>query len=350
MKTSDLTISIFIILIFIVLYVFNVLTVGINKVKEDWPLYRCNPAVMPFASYFGQNASENFTYCIQSMQGNYMSYLMQPVQYSLDLMGNIGSNLTKSLNDVRAFIDSIRTKITSIVIGIFSVFLNILIEFQRITINIKDLFNKLIGIMATMMYTLDGSIMTMNATWSGPPGQLVRALCFHPHTTLKLKDGSLVFMKDIPLNSILKNGSIVYAVMHISNLDKNGKCIEALYRVKGGEHVNDSYDNDSDILVSGSHLVYDPSSTTFVHVENLLQAEKTDIMCETFTCLITSNHIIPIGKWIFHDWEDNNGSASKTGGAPVNPTGGAPVNPTGVAPVSPHNNVLSVKQVIKGCS
>jgi hypothetical protein len=245
-------------------------------------------------------------------------------------MGETGSNLTGSLNDARAFISNIRSFITNIVQSIFSVFLNILIEFQRITINIKDLFNKLIGIMATLMFTLDGSIMTMNATWSGPPGQLVRALCFHPETKLKLKDDSLISMKDVPLNSVLKNGSIVYAVMHISNLDREGKCIEALYKIKGGgeklDNYNDNNDN-NDILVSGSHLVYDQDSRKFVQVEHLPQSEKTDILCETFTCLITSNHIIPIGKWIFHDWEDNNGSVS----LPVSPLHG------GTPPSAPSN-------------
>ena len=312
MKTSDLTISIFIIVVFIALYMFNVLTIGMNKIKEDWEVYRCNPSVMPFASYFGHDSAENFNFCIQNMQSNYMAYLMQPLQYNLSIMGETGSKLTSSLNDARAFISNIRSFITNIVQSIFSVFLNILIEFQRITINIKDLFNKLIGIMTTLMFTLDGSIMTMNATWSGPPGQLVRALCFHPETILKLKDDSVVCMKDIPLNSVLKNGSIVYAVMHISNVDKDGKSIESLYKIKGGE-------KDVDILVSGSHLIYNPENENFVQVEHLPQAEKTDIECKTFTCLITSNHIIPIGKWIFHDWEDNNGSSSKTGVTPRQP-------------------------------
>ena len=85
-------------------------------------------------------------------------------------------------------------------------------------------------------------------------------------------------------------------------------------------NLNVSVNNkNNDILVSGSHLVYDPTSTNFIQVEHLPQAEKTDIECKTFTCLITSNHIIPIGKWIFHDWEDNNGSISKTGVSPVSP-------------------------------
>jgi uncharacterized protein YaaR (DUF327 family) len=312
MKTSDLSITIFIILIFIILYVFNILAVGINKIKEDWPVYRCNPAVMPFASIFGQDTVSNFTYCIQTMQGNYMSYLMQPLQYNLNVISDIGKNLTNSLNNVRAFFNNIRNFITDIVKSIFAVFLNILIEFQRLTMNIKDLFNKLIGIMVTLMYTLNGSVMTMNSAWDGPPGQLTRALCFHPETKLRLKDNTLVCMKDVPLNAVLMNGTIVNAVMHISNLDENGMPIEALYKLKGGETDEEKNNYAEDILVSGSHLVYVPSTKIFDHVENLLEAEKTDILCERFTCLITSNHTIPIGKWIFHDWEDNNGSKSKS--------------------------------------
>ena len=311
MKTSDLSITIFILIVFIILYVFNVLSVGINQIKEDWPMYRCNPVIMPFASIFGQDIVNNFTYCIQSMQGNYMSYLMQPLQYNLNIIGNIVKGLTGAINSVRAFFNNIRNRIIGIVKSIFAVFLNILIEFQRLTINIKDLFNKLIGIMVALMYTLNGSIMTMNSAWSGPPGQLTRALCFHPETKLRLKDDTLVCIKDVPLNAVLKNGTIVNAVMHISNLDENGKEIEALYKLKGGEKSEQS-ESESDILVSGSHLVYVPTTKVFDHVENLLEAEKTDIFCDTFTCLITSNHTIPIGKWIFHDWEDNNGSKSKS--------------------------------------
>ena len=311
MKTSDLSTTIFIIIIFILLYIFNILSVGLNKIKADWPLYRCNPSVMPFASVFGEDTSKNFTYCIQNMQTNYMSFLMQPVMYNLNVIGSLGANITKAINDVRAFFDKIRTFITSIVESIFSVFLNILIEFQRITINIKDLFGKLIGIMATLLFTLDGSIKTMNSTWAGPPGQLVRALCFHPETKLRLKDDSLVSMKDVPLNAVLKNGTVVNAVMHISNLDEKGNCIEALYRVKGGEE-KDMNGEEAPILVSGSHLIYEPGIKKFIHVEHLMEAERTEIKCETFTCLITSNHIIPIGEWIFHDWEDNNGSQSKS--------------------------------------
>lgn len=299
MRTSDITLTFIILIIFILLYVFNVLSVGIKKIKDDWPQYRCNPTVMPFASIFGYDPISNFTYCIQNMQTNYMGYLMQPLNYNFSVLGEVTSTMTTAINDVRAFINNLRNFISDIVQQIFGVFLNILIEFQRLTINIKDLFGKLIGIMGTLMYTLSGSIMTMDSAWAGPPGQLARALCFHPETKVELQNGKQFSMKDIPLNSILKNGGRVCAVMTISNLDNEGNHIEDLYNL-------------DDILVSGSHLVYYPKEKRFIHVEELNKAVVTNIKCDTFTCLITSDHTIPIGKWIFHDWEDNNGSLAKS--------------------------------------
>jgi hypothetical protein len=306
MNSADITLSVFIIIIFILLYIFNILAVGIKNIEDNWPQYRCNPVVMPFSSVFGHDTTSNFTFCIQTMMQNYMGYLMHPLFYNFNILGNISKTVKGGLNSAKAFFYYIRDSIADVIHGVFSAFLNILIEFQRVTISLKDIFSKLIGIMVTIIYTVEGSLHTMNSTWEGPPGQLVKALCFHPDTKIELKDGSLVAMKDVPLNAVLKTGSKVSAVMNISNLDEKGDFIEKLYSIEGGE-------NDEIILVSGSHLVHDPEIKKFIQVKELSvdKAKISPVHSATFSCLITSDHIIPIGKWIFHDWEDNNGSISK---------------------------------------
>jgi len=38
----------------------------------------------------------------------------------------------------------------------------------------KDMVGKTIGTVVTMMYILQGGIMTMEAGWAGPPGSMVR--------------------------------------------------------------------------------------------------------------------------------------------------------------------------------
>jgi hypothetical protein len=208
----------------------------------------------------------------------------------------LGSFL-QEINFVRAMFNKIRNFITSIIQTIFGVFLNLVIEFQKITIGIKDLIGKTIGIMVTLMYVLDGSIKTMNSTWNGPPGQLVRALgkCFYPDTLVKLQNGSIKSMKDIDLGDILENGSVVQSVMKIDNK------IEpvSLYEIKGkGIHGEN-------ILVTGSHLVFDKKSNEFIKVEKYSNAVLSTHQTEWFSCLITNNHKIQIGNELFWDWEDH---------------------------------------------
>ena len=320
MKTADLTLTVIIVLIFILLYLFNLLVVGIQRIKENWPVYRCQPLVMPFASVFGHDSSENFAYCIANMQKNFMGPLLQPLNFNVKLLGDITGGLTTDLDSNRGFMATFREAASASIMNIFSVVFNITIEIQRTAINFKDMIGKLVGTMTTTMYILSGSIMTMESAWSGPPGQLVRAMCFHPNTKLKLKTGEIVSMKDIPLNSILKNGTRVCATMQISNLDENGAIVEKMYKVKrklgeadadANADANANSDANVDILVSGSHLVYNPDIKQFVHVKDLPSSELMEVDCEVLSCLITSDHTIPIGEWIFHDWEDNNGSETK---------------------------------------
>lgn len=174
MRSSDITLSVFIILVFIGMYIYNILAVGIKNIQENWPSYRCNPMVMPFAGMFGHDSGANFTYCIQSMQTNYMGVLLKPINYVMSVSNQSMGGLMNSVQSIRKFINELRNSITSIVQNIFGIFLNILIQFQMIIIKIKDTMGKMIGIMTTMMYVLQGSLMTMQSNWNGAPGQMVR--------------------------------------------------------------------------------------------------------------------------------------------------------------------------------
>ena len=98
MKSSDIALSVIIILIFVIIYVFNVLSVGIKNIQDNWPTYRCNPMVMPFAEVFGHEIMSNFTFCIQGMQTDYMKYLLQPLDYNFSVITNLGESLSVNIN------------------------------------------------------------------------------------------------------------------------------------------------------------------------------------------------------------------------------------------------------------
>lgn len=267
--------------------------ISIQDIKANWSLYRCNPMYMPLSD----NIQNDFTYCVQNMQSNFMGYLLQPLTYlTASITGTLGG-FVGEINMVRAMFFKIRTFIATIFQTIFGVFLNMVIEFQKVTISIRDLMGKTIGILTTVMYTLDGSVKTMNSTWNGPPGQMVRALgkCFHPETLVKLRNGTIVPIKNICLGDTLENGSKVEATMQIDN-----KTDETPFYIIKGKGVNNS-----DIYVTGSHLVYDDTVCKYVTVDKCSYAEKTENIHDWFSCLITDNNKIVVGSQMFWDWEDH---------------------------------------------
>ena len=260
------------------------------EIKENWPIYRCNPPYWVFS----ENISEDFTYCVQNTQMNMMGYILQPLNYMVTSLTSVGGGLGESINDIRVMFSSIRNFVSDIIQNVFGVFLNMIVEFQKIIISIKDMVGKMIGIVVTIMYILDGSIKTMSSAWAGPQGQLVRAIgsCFDPKTKITLKNGSEYAMEDIPLGSVLQDGGKVFAVLKIDNVKK-----EPLYKIKG---------NSQNIFVTGEHYIYDATHNKWIQVNTYNKAViQPNIILEHFSCIITTNGRIPIDNEVFWDWEDD---------------------------------------------
>lgn len=108
--------------------------------------------------------------------------------------------------------------------------------------------------------------------------------CFSPETPIQLRSGKMVLIKNLKLGDTLINGSVVDAVMKIKN-------------------YNDPYYKIGDIYVTGKHYVRD--GVKYVQVKNLPNAKPTNKIDDVVSCLVTSDHKIPVGNMVFWDWEDN---------------------------------------------
>ena len=175
-KMSTYAQAVLIILYYVGLDLALAMVIMIKNVKANWPLYKCSTNYMMFASFFGYDTETNFQQCIQTMQSGYMTILMEPVNYLMSTTNYIIGGLSSSLNDVRGFINNFRNNLTSSIQNIFGVFLNMLTQIQVMVIKMKDTMSKTVGIMTTLMYTMDTSVQTMESTWAGPIGKVVRAI------------------------------------------------------------------------------------------------------------------------------------------------------------------------------
>ena len=118
----------------------------------------------------------------------------------------------------------------------------------------------------------------------------IRFRCFSPETPIKLEDGKTVMIKNLKLGDTLINGSVVDAVMKIKNDN------DPYYKIYCPSLK--SY-----IQVTGRHYV--KHGAKYIQVKNLPNAKLTTKIDSVVSCLVTSDHKIPVGNMLFWDWEDN---------------------------------------------
>ena len=99
--------------------------------------------------------------------------------------------------------------------------------------------------------------------------------------------------KDIEIGEQLQHGARVLAVLKIHGNSKDNPYYR-LYSSTLGKCI----------YVTGSHIMKDPESGTFKKVSEISTAIVEDsIFTNRMSCLITEDHEIHIGEYVFKDWE-----------------------------------------------
>jgi len=225
-----------------------------------------------------------------------MGVLLKPITWMMQNLGSMAGNVFGSLQKFRIMISTIRDFITNTVQSIMGIFVNTITQAQKMSISVKDSVGKMVGIMVALLYTMDGSVKTMQSAWNGPPGQMVRAICFRKDTLVKLATGEKMPMNKVKLGDILSTGRKVYATLEVANA--NDECFYKFISKEENTHQ-------PEVFVTSSHYVMDDVSGKYIMVKDHPEAILTEEKDETFSCLITDDHIIPVEGYLFWDWEDD---------------------------------------------
>jgi len=176
MKTSDLLNSIFIIAVFIGLYIANILAIGKKNIEKNWPIYRCSPLVMPFANMFGHDTMKNFTYCIQTMQTDFMGPFLAPSNYTNAVAAVSIKTTVKNNKKAMGMFAYLRDTVVNNFAKFFNVFGSLGIILQFMVEKLKDTMGKMSGVYMASLSILQASHITARSTWDALPGKLLRAL------------------------------------------------------------------------------------------------------------------------------------------------------------------------------
>ena len=367
----DLIITIVITIFFVLIIIYFSIVNNLGPIRANWDSNKCKPSVIPFAGIINKPdddsvlefTQKNFINCSQTMLRDIVDNAFKPIYLAYQGINNLFKVLADSLKKIYEQISNIQLTGSGILDVLNRYLGGLMVPIRKIIISFKDLLNKIQGSVVVILYSLFGPyyillgildyfidyLLELIAITTGIVAALLiltfapfigpffiaglkiaagilagfvtltaavtilihhirqTAMCFDPDTKIQLDTGELIAMKDVKLGAKLKNGSVVQSVMKINNLDENNNIINKMYKLENGE-------KNEPIYVTGSHLIYDSTIKDFVKVSNYRGTNpsiESNKECPELACLITSDHTIPIGNEIFHDWEDNNGSESK---------------------------------------
>ena len=123
-------------------------------------------------------------------------------------------------------------------------------------------------------------------------GGIKKIFCFHPDTPVTMDDGSTKKMSEIKIGDILRGGNRVESTMNIMGTSDN-----PFYQIY-------SKTLEDNILVTGTHKIFSKKQDKYVYVSEHEDAKKSIFWGPRMSCLITEDHTIPVGDYVFRDWED----------------------------------------------
>ena len=173
--------SICIIVLFAIFPTIDILNNTMKDVKSNWTANRCNPVMMPFASFIAPKGSEvdtadNFAFCVQTLMASFAPTILQPFSYlqnmSVDMMGSINDSLATNSEQSSWMTFSF----ANIIGSIYGVFLNVIVEFNVIVIKLLDVQGKMTGVITSILYIMTVVQYAFESMWAGVPGAMIKAM------------------------------------------------------------------------------------------------------------------------------------------------------------------------------
>jgi hypothetical protein len=255
---------------------------NVQELKDNWPLYRCNPAYMPMAGLVGQDPFKTFTDCTMKRFQDYTGFVVDPIMGQFTQVNSIVSNIGGAMNDMRGMMAQTRTGFLGMIGSVFGKIHNLMSQFQYIIIRMRTLMARLVGIMVSFTNIFYTGQQTAPSIMNGPIGQTVNFLCFDEDTLIKTGSGNLTYMKNLKLGDFLPHNNTVTSVY---NIDGTGVPMYMLGTAK----------------VSGGHKVW--YQDNFIPVADHPDAVPTSDS-RNLVCINTHLRSFSVGNHIFMDFTE----------------------------------------------
>lgn len=266
-----------------------------KKVKDNWDQYRCSPSIIPFASFYGYDATENFNFCLGKI---FNTHAGPAVSSFTSMFGSLASVLTiliSSLNSMRLAIGTLGGGI-NVIFQEFTDRIRAMFMALRVSsIRIKNLMTRLYATFFSMIYISLSAITGVQNFGNTTLFKFLDTFCFAPETKIQVKGKGFIECRNISIGDILmpENERVTSTFRFLSD----GQPMVELPRTDGSM---------SPIVVSTNHYVLYNQKP--IRVENHPEAKPISPWSggtqRPLICFNTDKHTITFGGYTFMDYDE----------------------------------------------
>jgi hypothetical protein len=270
--------------------------VDIAEIKRNWPKYRCNPAVMPFAGAYGYDATENFNFCLNQIFTNQVGGVTGPFTKILTSIVGTSISFLQNLNSLRMMLATLLGGMNKIIQEFTDRFKLLFSQVRVSMLRMQTLFKRVFATMYSILF-MGMSGMTAGLNFGDTfIFKFIDTFCFPPETLIDIKGYGPIPISHVNLGDVCA---------------KTGAKVTSLYRFQAdGQPMV----NLKGIEVSTNHFVRHEGQwiQSKDHPDAIPCGDWKGGQQRPLVCLDTDTHEIPLGNYIFSDWDETADSDAAT--------------------------------------
>ena len=272
--------------------------VDIQKVKDNWETYRCRPDVMLMADYYGHDSIENLQYCLKNGFDKRAMEAIAPFYTYLGKFVEVLMTMLNSINSIRMIFATIIGSATQIFTEFSGRIQALFYRFQMAAIRMKMLMGRVFATMYAIIFMGMAGIKATQNFGNTFLFKFLDTFCFDPDTEIVLQNGRSVPIKEVKVGDYLVGGQRVTSAFQFAADGQTMVSLPLATETKGVKL--------SEILVSTNHYIRYEGKWIEAkdHPDAVKAADWSGGNDRPLICLNTDTHTIPIGNYIFSDYDE----------------------------------------------
>jgi hypothetical protein len=285
------------IIVSIFLFVLAVLigeAIYIFLASADWASIRCLPHVMPFAGLYGHDVNENFRFCMSESFKEQAAESLAPLYKFFGGFIGVLSTLVDSTNSLRVGFATFMGGFVTLVSEFGDRFKAFMGQLRLSAQRIKMLMYRVYATFYAMMYMSLSSIRAVNNFGGTALFGFLDTFCFDPATMVHVEGRGAIPVVDVVCGDVLSGDGTAQPKARVTARFQFAADGQPMVWLPG------------DIYVSTNHYI--SHGGAWIRAEDHPDALAAGPHCggaeRPLICFNTDNNTIPIGAYVFRDYDE----------------------------------------------